>query len=191
MPKSVRQNKKRNKSSRVHSANGVAFDFDLGEDTPKRNKYNAIKTEADGIKFDSLSEAIRYSELKLLQMAGEISDLECHPSYLLQEKFKWRGFAVRSISYEPDFRYRDMGSVGCPLIVEDVKSNTSRRGTQTSTFELKAKWFKKTYPDIDLYIVKVDSKSGQSIERFLHGSQSRTRSTKRTSGKQRKVSGAG
>lgn len=40
------------------------------------NKYNNRKTTVDGIKFDSIREAERYQELKLLEEAGEISHLE-------------------------------------------------------------------------------------------------------------------
>lgn len=37
-----------------------------------KHKFNAIKTEFDGIKFDSKKEAKYYGELKLRQMAGEV-----------------------------------------------------------------------------------------------------------------------
>lgn len=36
------------------------------------SKYRAKKTKVDGITFDSRKEARRYSELKLLQKAGEV-----------------------------------------------------------------------------------------------------------------------
>jgi hypothetical protein len=36
------------------------------------NKYRAKKTRIDGITFDSQKEARRYSELRLLQKAGEV-----------------------------------------------------------------------------------------------------------------------
>lgn len=38
----------------------------------QRHKYNAKKTELDGIKFDSKKEASYYTKLKLLQRAGEV-----------------------------------------------------------------------------------------------------------------------
>jgi hypothetical protein len=38
----------------------------------KTHKYHAIKTEIDGIVFDSKKEARRYSELKLLVKTGEL-----------------------------------------------------------------------------------------------------------------------
>ena len=39
------------------------------------SKYRNIKTEVDGIVFDSKAEARRYAELRLLEKANEISDL--------------------------------------------------------------------------------------------------------------------
>ena len=50
----------------------------------KRHKYSAKRVFEDGIMFDSKWEHKRYRELKLLQTAGEISDLEIHPSYLIE-----------------------------------------------------------------------------------------------------------
>lgn len=37
-----------------------------------RHKYNAVRTELDGIKFSSVKESKYYSELKLRQASGEI-----------------------------------------------------------------------------------------------------------------------
>ena len=39
------------------------------------SKYNSRKTVLDGIKFDSVKEAKRYAELKLMERAGVISHL--------------------------------------------------------------------------------------------------------------------
>ena len=47
------------------------------------HKYNAIPTTVDGIRFASKREARRYLELKLLQKAGHISDLELQPRFRL------------------------------------------------------------------------------------------------------------
>lgn len=47
------------------------------------NKYNNLKTYRDGIAFDSKREAIRYTQLKLLLDAGEISDLERQVKFVL------------------------------------------------------------------------------------------------------------
>ena len=56
-----------------------------------KSKYGANKTEIDGITFDSRKEARRYTELKILQRAGEINGLE------LQVKFE-----LIPIQREPD-----------------------------------------------------------------------------------------
>lgn len=37
-----------------------------------RHKFNAVRTESDGIRFDSKFEARYYSQLKLRQYAGEV-----------------------------------------------------------------------------------------------------------------------
>ncbi|MGH3851784.1 MAG: DUF1064 domain-containing protein [Pseudonocardiaceae bacterium] len=44
----------------------------------KRNKYNNAPTVADNIRFDSLAEARRYQELKLLMYAKVISHIRVH-----------------------------------------------------------------------------------------------------------------
>ena len=56
-----------------------------------KNKYNATKTTVDDIKFDSIGESRRYSELKLLERAGAISELELQPRFELQPSFKKNG----------------------------------------------------------------------------------------------------
>ena len=50
----------------------------------KKSKYKAVKTEINGIKFDSKKEARRYKELKILEKADEIKSLELQPRFLLQ-----------------------------------------------------------------------------------------------------------
>jgi hypothetical protein len=73
----------------------------------KKHKYSARPTIVDGIKFASAKEARRYGELKLLQMAGKISQLELQPRYKL----------VIEESYVADFRYLENGKT----VIEDVK----------------------------------------------------------------------
>ena len=97
----------------------------------KRSKYNAKKTYVDGIKFDSKAEARRYSELKLLLKAGEISHLELQPRYDLVVNDVKLGF------YKADFRYVELASN--EIIVEDVK------GVKTPIYNLKKKLMKAIY----------------------------------------------
>lgn len=82
--------------------------------TPKKSKYGAVKTEADGIMFDSKREASRYQELRLLEQAGEITNLRLQVPFELIPKSKY-GMPIRYIA---DFTYNDLNG---QLIVEDAK----------------------------------------------------------------------
>ena len=63
------------------------------------NKYRNKKAQVDMYEFDSIKESKRYKELKLLERAGEISNLELQPKFLLQDSFKKNGKAYRKIEY--------------------------------------------------------------------------------------------
>lgn len=108
------------------------------------NKYHAIKTQIDGYTFDSKREAARYGELKLLEQAGEISDLQIHPRYQIVPGYLIGEEWVRPVFYEGDFSYTENGQAVC----EDVK------GVQTAVFKLKSKLFRKEHPEIELRIVR-------------------------------------
>jgi hypothetical protein len=88
------------------------------------SKYRAIKTEVDGIVFDSKKEAARYQELKLMQKAGEIDWIELQPTYPIEINGK------KVFEYRADFLYRKMTG---ERILEDVK------GVKTDIYRLKKK----------------------------------------------------
>jgi len=92
-----------------------------------RNKYGAIKTKVDGITFDSKKEANRYVELRFLEVAGKIKDLEIQPKYDLIVN------GVKIGYYKADFRYIDLQT--CNEVVEDVKS----KATRTPVYRIKKK----------------------------------------------------
>jgi len=92
----------------------------------KRLKYRNKPQEYDGIKFDSMAEAVRYRDLKLLQHAKEIRDLEVHPKFPLVVN----GFKIAT--YEADFGYTELTGV---RVVEDVKSAI----TKTPVYRIKKK----------------------------------------------------
>lgn len=94
------------------------------------NKYHARKTEIDGLVFDSRAEANRYLQLKLLERAGEITDLE------LQVRYDLRVNEAKVCDYVADFRYRENGRV----VVEDVKGY--KKGNAYAVFRLKSKLMK-------------------------------------------------
>ena len=81
------------------------------------HKYRAQPTVVDGIRFASKKEARRYSELKLLERAGRITNLRRQVRYKL----------VQSVVYVADFTYEESGE----NIVEDVK------GFKTPTYKQK------------------------------------------------------
>ena len=105
------------------------------------NKYKNKKTEVDGIKFDSLKEARRYGELRLLVKAGMIKDLELQPVFELIPKQKHNGKTIRKTSYIADFKYTDIQR-GIE-VVEDVK------GFKTDVYKLKKKMFLYKYPQYE------------------------------------------
>lgn len=101
----------------------------------KPGKYRNVKTEADGIVFDSKAEAKRYAELKVMQRAQEIRWFSRQPSFLLPGE----------IRYRPDFIV--CGADGA-LWVEDVK------GYETPEFKLKRRLWDSSFPELPLVIVK-------------------------------------
>lgn len=87
------------------------------------------KVWRDGILFDSLREADRWTELRLLEKAGEIVDLEHHRRWPLVVNNRL------VCQYESDFSYEENGK----LVVEDAK------GHRTEVYKLKRKLFHAVY----------------------------------------------
>ena len=77
------------------------------------SKMHNVRTSVDGFNFDSLSEARRYGELKIEELAGYITDLQVHQRFCLDVN------GVHICDYEADFTYHR----GRRFIVEDVKSS--------------------------------------------------------------------
>ena len=119
----------------------------------KKHKYNAEKTEIDGIKFDSAKEARHYADLRLLEKAGAIQDLKLQPTFLLQEGFTYNKHKERKIEYVADFQYVKDGQT----VVEDVKSEATR----TQVYMLKRKLFLYKYGK-DIIFREVFNETDQS-----------------------------
>jgi hypothetical protein len=104
----------------------------------KQGRYgNVNKIEEDGIRFDSKREYLRYADLKLLERAGEISELRVHPAYDIiiggvpimvssNQHNKWD----RQLQYIADFEYYENGQ----RVIEDVKMQSGHR---TGIYKLK------------------------------------------------------
>lgn len=99
--------------------------------TKKTSKYRAKKVIVDGIEFHSKKEANRYSELKILERAGEIENLQLQVPFVIipaqyqeetvitkrgKEKIQ-KKLVERKTTYVADFVYTKDGE----MIVEDVK----------------------------------------------------------------------
>ena len=110
-----------------------------------KNKYHNRRTQIGEISFDSVAEARRFNELKMMLEIGEIRDLELQPRFELQPSFKKRNRTVRKIEYIADFMYKDRKG---NTIVEDVK------GMETDVFRLKQKLFEYKYPNLTLTLIK-------------------------------------
>jgi len=113
-----------------------------------RSKYGARAIVRDGIRFDSTKEARRYDALVLLRAAGDISDLEIHPTYTItvvdlyrvQVGSKLPLDALISVgTYTADFRYWDRARRAS--VVEDVKSGP----TKTTAYRLRKKLVEAIY----------------------------------------------
>lgn len=98
----------------------------LGLTPRKLRKYRNVPTVVDGIRFDSKREAARWSELKLLEKAGKIEDLQ------RQARYELRVNGALICHYNADFIYIENGQ----RIVEDAK------GVRTREYKLKKKLMK-------------------------------------------------
>lgn len=127
-------------------------------------KYAHIKTEIDGIMFDSKMEADFYIYLKALKEEGSVLHFETQPEYVLQEKFiifegvtyegthplfnklkrKHNLSTVAAIKYRSDFLVTF--SDGDQVVI-DVK------GVETPEFKIKKKLFMYKYPELELMLL--------------------------------------
>ena len=98
-----------------------------------KQKYGNTKTVVDGMKFDSIGEANRYNDLKILERAGMINNLRFQVPFELIPK----NGDERPVKYIADFQYNENGK----MIVEDFK------GFHTKEYILKRKLLKWRYPD--------------------------------------------
>lgn len=92
----------------------------------KRPKYGNKRVTVDGINFASQREAKRYGELKLLERAGQIQNLQ------LQPRFPLKVFGQLVTTYVGDFQYLETNG---GVVVEDSK------GFKTPEYKIKAKLF--------------------------------------------------
>lgn len=88
-------------------------------------KYGNHKCVLEGISFDSVREARRWKELRLMEKAGLITDLKRQVTFVLIPSQEGQ----RPVKYIADFTYVENGM----LIVEDAK------GVKTKDYIIKKK----------------------------------------------------
>ena len=105
------------------------------------SKYHSKRITADGETFDSKKEFRRWQELKMLEKAGNISDLRRQVKFVLVPEIREgpvqgpRGgvkpgkILERPVCYVADFTYYE----GSQLVVEDTK------GVRTDAYKIKRK----------------------------------------------------
>jgi hypothetical protein len=95
----------------------------------KTPKYRNKKCSVDGHRFDSIAEARRYIDLRLLEKAGKIQALTLQPSFDLS------CCSLHICRYVGDFQYLEDGK----RVVEDVK------GVRTRDYRIKKKMVRAIY----------------------------------------------
>ncbi len=110
-------------------------------------KYRNVKTTLDGISFDSRKEANRYAELRILEKAGLIQNLQMQVKYVLipeqrePDTLGARGgvhkgrLIEKECAYIADFVYEEDGKT----VVEDTK------GFRTKDYIIKRKLMLKVH----------------------------------------------
>lgn len=100
------------------------------------NKYRNKKVILDGIEFDSRKEAQRWFELRMLERAKQITNLQRQVKFVLIPSQKIDGKTVeRECAYIADFVYYEDGK----LVVEDTK------GFRTDAYIIKRKLMLERY----------------------------------------------
>lgn len=100
-----------------------------------RGRYGNVKKPVfDGIRFDSRAEMGRYCDLKLMEQAGVIRDLELQPRFpitIAGIDIRYAG-SNRHLTYIADFRYFDIEKN--KVIIEDKKMQSGHR---TDVYKIK------------------------------------------------------
>lgn len=121
---------------------------------PKRSKekYRNNKVTVDGFTFDSRKEANRYCELKMLERAGRITNLDLQKVFvLIPAQYEESGEAYtrgknagqpkrgrcleQAVTYRADFYYKENGKE----VVEDVKGYRDPASGSYARYTIKRK----------------------------------------------------
>lgn len=124
--------------SKIEKISAAEFNRKYGtrfkEIKPKKNKFNAIKTEIGDKKFDSQSEGNLFWELSMQQKAGMIQSVEC------QAKEELRSYDEPICNYYVDFKV--IHNDGVIEFIEHKSQGTVQAAWQIKWKMLKAKYKK-------------------------------------------------
>ena len=112
-----------------------------------RSKYGSKKTIVDNIKFDSKWEAERYGQLKAMERAMFIRDLELQVPYDIVVN------DVKICRYVADFRYKKESNHTITNDEYYVEVVEDAKGFETPEFKLKKKLMKAVF-NTDIYLSK-------------------------------------
>lgn len=134
---------------------GLNVDLKNGIATPKKTKYGSKKVENNGHKFDSRIESNFYNLLRLHSIEFTMKDV-----FVLQDKFKYLGEAVREVKIIPDFVIRKNGVI---FAIVDSK------GFQTDKSKLQFKLLKNHFKEnqVPIFLPTNKAKSEEVIRKIL------------------------
>lgn len=112
-----------------------------------------MKDTAFGQTFDSGIERDRYLVLRSRLQAGEIADLECHPTLTMAPaRVDPAGHRWQPATYTPDFAYTEGGA----RVYEEVKPAAKHAPSVTRRdWSVRQAWASRVYPEAVFRTVKL------------------------------------
>ena len=126
-----------------------------------KTKFNAVKVEYDGRKFDSKLECNIYKVLKE-RLVPHGFEIGFQPLFILQDKFRFEGHIIRPITYKADFVITKFNE----KTWFDTYAVIDAKGLETPEFKLKRKLFIKKY-GFDIVILKSMKQANLWCDNFL------------------------
>jgi hypothetical protein len=116
------------------------------------SKMRNIKTEVDGMIFDSQKEANYYCELKIQKQQRDIIDFFLQVPFLLQEGY-WKGNEwIKPVWYKADFLVIKFYDIS-PVKIKVIREIHEVKGRWSDTAKIKRKMFEKRYPEYEMVVI--------------------------------------
>lgn len=119
-----------------------------------RSPFNNVRrVVVDGVKYDSTTEARHFQQLKLMELAGQIVNLQQKVRLTLGRDYKGR-----MLHYKPDFTYWRLSDGA--QVVEEVKGHIA-----TEAWKMRHALAEALYPTLVFRVVKYEPGEVQAFER--------------------------